>query len=41
MKQITSVRPAGDTNPDHLIRVVFAEYRPGMPLPEYFTPRAN
>jgi hypothetical protein len=41
MKKITSVRPAGDTNPDNLIRVVCVEHRPGMPLPEYFTPRAN
>ena len=38
MKQVTSVRPSGDTNPDHLIKVVFVEYREGMPLPEYLGP---
>ena len=38
MKQIQFVRPHADPDPDHRVRVVFAEYRPGQKLPEYFTP---
>ena len=38
MKQIQFIRPHGDPDPDHRVRVVFAHYRLGMPLPEYFSP---
>ena len=38
MTQVTSVRPTGDADPSHLIKVVCVEWRRGMPLPHYFTP---
>ena len=40
MRQIQFVRPSGDPDPDHRVRVVFANHKPGqgLPEPDYFSP---
>ena len=36
MKQMQFVRPSADDDPEHQIRVICVEYRPGMPVPDIF-----
>ena len=40
MLQMQTVRPHGDTDPEHQVRFKCFQYQPGkVPLPDYFSPR--